>query len=268
VRPIHRPPREPSDRVPHCRWKVFIDDETVPYEQHPNLELVGRSKIAAIGLSVPVGDAQLGGWSDYSGAFDPEFQLEDLSYRALLIADQEFAVQSHILARAFLLCVAKRFGDDIVPRLSRKQWTGIAGLTAERLQRAMHIDGDGIEAVAKIFQLHPAFHPRTYVDFRVELTGASTARIEIGACAALAEGDAYSWFAHLEAAPHPALDAIARVANPRARCMPAPAGNAKLAWDVVIDANAEPSPEPPEVSLAKISTGARMVFERRRALRQ
>jgi hypothetical protein len=267
VRPIHRPPREPADRVPHCRWKVFIDDEAVPYAQHPSLEIVGRSRIAAIGIDVPASDAEPGGWPDYSGPFDPEFQLEDLSYRALLIANQEFAVQSHILARAFLLCAGRKFGDEVVPHLACKQWTGIAGLTAERIQRAMGIEGDGIDAVAKIFQLHPAFQPRTYVDFRLKITGPSSARIEIGPCPALEEGDPYSWFAHVGAAPHPALDAIARVANPRARCLPVPRSPG-LAWDVIIDAGAEPSSEPPEVSLAKISTGARIVFERRRPVRK
>jgi len=28
VRPVHRPPRAPADRVPHCRWEVVIDDDT------------------------------------------------------------------------------------------------------------------------------------------------------------------------------------------------------------------------------------------------
>ncbi|MHB8438892.1 MAG: hypothetical protein ACYDD4_07000 [Acidimicrobiales bacterium] len=28
VRPVHRPPRVPSDRMPHCRWEVVIDDDT------------------------------------------------------------------------------------------------------------------------------------------------------------------------------------------------------------------------------------------------
>lgn len=28
VRHVHRPPRSPSDRVPHCRWEVVIDDDT------------------------------------------------------------------------------------------------------------------------------------------------------------------------------------------------------------------------------------------------
>jgi hypothetical protein len=267
VRPIHRPPRHPADRVPHCRWKVFIDDQAVAYQQDENLEAVGGSKIANVAIEVPREDAEPGGWRDYSVPFDPEFQLEDFSHRALLIADQEFAVQSHLLARAFLLCAGKRFGDACIPRLARKQWTGIAGLTAERLQRAMKIEGDGIDAVAKIFQLHPAFHPRTYVDFNLEISGPSSARLQIRPCPALEEGDGYSWFAHLGSEAHPALDAIARVANPRARCLPVACERDRRAWDLVIDPNADPSPEPAEVQLAKISTGAAIVFERRRPLR-
>jgi hypothetical protein len=263
VRPIHRPPRVPAQRVPHCRWKVFIDDETVPYEQHENLDLVGRSKIANIDIVLPRTDAEPGGWVDYSGPFDPGFQLEDLSHRALLIANQEFAVQSHLLARAFLLCAGRRFGDDVVPYLARKQWTGIAGLTAERLKKAMRIEGDGIDAIAKVFQLHPAFQPRTYVDFRVAVTGPATARIEIGPCPALEEGDPYSWFAHLDGEPPPALTAIVRAVNPRARCYTA----GGLVWDVVIEEKATPLPESPEVQLAKISGGSRIVFQRRRPLR-
>jgi hypothetical protein len=32
IRPVHRPPRVPAGRVPHCRWEVVIDDgtETLP----------------------------------------------------------------------------------------------------------------------------------------------------------------------------------------------------------------------------------------------
>lgn len=28
IRHVHRPPRRPTDRVPHCRWEVVIDDDT------------------------------------------------------------------------------------------------------------------------------------------------------------------------------------------------------------------------------------------------
>ena len=268
MRPIHRPPRVPEGRVPACRWSVFIGDEAEPYEQHENLEIVGGSKVATVPIAVPVSDGEPGGWPDYSGPFDPGFQLEDLSHAALGTVNQEFAVQSQLLARAFMLCVAQRQGDAAARELGAAQWTGIAALTAERLRAQLAIEGDDIASIAKLFQMHPCFHPRTYVDFRVELTGEHAARIAIGDCPAFEEGDAYSWFAGLGPDPHPALDAIAGAANPRARCLPVndPAG-ARLAWDVVIDPTAPPRDPPQELALAKISRGAAFVFEQRRAVR-
>jgi hypothetical protein len=125
-----------------------------------------------------------------------------------------------------------------------------------------------IEAVAKVFQVHPCFFPRAYVDFGVELTGAQSARIAIRDCPALEEGDACSWFAGPGAEAHPALDAIAGAVNPRARCHPVQeAKDARLAWDVVIDPSAAPQPVPQELQLAKISRGASFCFEQRRTLR-
>ena len=268
MRAIHRPPRVPADRYPACRWSVFIGDETEPFTQHANLELVGAAKAASVPVEVPAVDAEPGGWSDYAGAFDLHFQLEDLGHRALVVVNQEFALQSHLLARAFLLCATQRGGDTVAGELGAGQWTGIAALTTERLRETLAIESDDIEAIAKIFQLHPCFHPRTYVDFRVEITGPKTARIAIHDCPALEEGDALSWLAGLDAAPHPALDAIAGGVNPRARCVPvANPGNARLAWDVQIDPAAEPRDAPPELKLAKISRGATFRFEQRRALR-
>jgi hypothetical protein len=267
MRPIHRPPRNPADRAPHCRWSVFIGDESEPYEQHPNLELVRASKLASIPVELPETDAEPGGWGDYSGPFDPGFQLEDLSHRALVIVNQEFAVQSHLLARAFMLCASQRRDDATALELGREQWTGIAALTAHRLRALLRIEADDIEAVAKVFQLHPCFQPRSYTGFDVALTGPQTARIEFADAPAFAEGDRHSWFATLAAAPHPALDAIAGAVNPRAVCRPVAAGAARLAWEVVIDPAAPPRPDPPELALAKLSRGAAFRFERRRPLR-
>ena len=268
MRPIHRPPRVPSDRKPHCRWSVFIDHDSVPYRQHPNLEIVGSSKLANLDLEVPAKDGEPGGWRDYSGPFDPQFQLEDLSHRALVIVNQEFALQSHLLARAFMLCAAQRLGDAEAAELGRAQWTGIAALTGERLLRALKIEGDGPGSIAKLFQLHPCFYPRTYCDFRVEHENAGRVFLWLRPCPALAESDSYSWFAGLGAASHSALDAIAGIVNPRARCRPveSPRGGG-LAWLIEIDPAAEPRPSPPELEIARISRGANFTFEQRRGLR-
>ena len=268
MRPIHRPPRNPAGRYPHCRWSVFIDDEAAPQDPHPNLALNEDSRIARIPIEVPEHDAEPGGWPDYAGPFDPGFQLEDLSHRALLVVCQEAAVQTHLLVRSYLRTIAQQHGDAVATEIGARQWTGSAALCAHRLRKALAIEGSGIDAIAKVFQLHPHFWPRSYVDFRVELTGERSARIAIGDCPALQEADGYSWLAGLDAAPHPALDAIAGALNPRARCLPvAEPADARLAWDLLIDPGAEPRPEPPELKLARISRGAEFELMQRRPLR-
>jgi hypothetical protein len=268
MRPIHRPPRNPADKAPHCRWSVSIGDDAEPFVQHPNLEIVKRSKVASVPVLIPDSDPEPGGKLDYSGPFDPAFQLEDLAHRALVIACQEFAVQSHLLTRAFMLCASQRQSDSVATDLGTAQWTGIAALTAERLARMLKLNSDSIDDVAKIFQLHPCFHPRSYIDFRVEITGANSARITMRDSAAFEEGDPYSWFAGLSCEPHRALDAIAGVINPRARCHPVknPEG-ARLAWDIIIDPTSTPQEPPQELALAKISRGASFEFEQRGRVR-
>jgi hypothetical protein len=268
MRPIHRPPRSPAGRYPHCHWKVFIDEECTPYTQHPNLPIMQATRIASIPIDLPDADREPGGWADYSGPFDPGFQLEDLCHRALLIVNQEATVQAHLLVRAYMLCIAQRFGGQASIELGRRQWTGSAALGAHRLRKALAIEGDGIDAIAKIFQLHPHFHPRSYVDFRVDLTGSQSARISLRDCPALAEGDDYSWFAGLAAAPHPALDAIAGAINPHARCHPVEKPeDARWAWDVIIDPASEAQEDPVELELGRISRGAEFELMQRRPLR-
>ncbi len=266
IRPIHRPPRVPSERVPHCRWRVFIDEDSQAYEQHPNLPRIGASKIAQLSLRISEKE-EPGGWRNYSGPFDPECQLEDFSHAALVTANLEFCVQSHLLARSFLLCVGQRFGDEGVGEIATEQWTGIAGLTAERLKAALAIEGEDATAIAKVFQVHPCFHPRDYVDLRVRVEQ-DEVRIGFGPSPAFEEGDPYSWFAHLGTSPHPALDSIARAVNPRASAIPSdPVPGEKLAFRIAIDSAAEPHPEASDVKLAKVSKGARIALKRRRPLR-
>lgn len=269
MRPIHRPPRQPAGRIPACRWSVFIGDEGEPFVPHPNLEKVQASKLAGLKIHSKQKDAEPGGWPDYSGDFDPDFQLEDLSHSALVRANLEFALQSHLLARSFMLCVAQQSDDEAASELGRSQWVGIAALTAGRLKSCLGIKGDDISAIAKVFQLHPCFHPREYIDLDVEITGEQTARLSLGDCPALSEGDPYSWLAGLSSDTHPALDAIAGAIQPRARCQPVvPPSGRKLAWDIVINPTAEPQLEPQELKLARISRGADFHFEQRREIRR
>jgi hypothetical protein len=272
VRPVHRPPRRPADREPHCRWTIEIVADAEPVLAHPNVAIVEQSRVATIGVREPDGDAEPGGWADYSGEFDPDFELEDLSHSTLVVALQEVAVQSHLLFRAFLLSVSQHYGEAEAAAINPQVFTGLAGMTAQRLRDAMGIDGNDAPAIAKILQVHPMFFPRTYVDLSVELIDGGLdgerVRFAIGPCAALDEGDGLTWFSYLGAESDRALDAIVQAINPRARCHAvAPLGSESFAYEAVIDPNATPASEAPEIALAKISTGATVTFTPRRPVR-
>jgi hypothetical protein len=268
VRPVHRPPRRPADREPHCHWTVEIVADAEPVLAHPNVAIVERSRAAGIGIEVPDDDAEPGGWSDYSGEFDPDFELEDLSHSALVVTLQEIAVQSHLLFRSFLLSVSQHYGDAEAAAINPQVFTGLAGLTAQRLRDALRIDGDDAWAIAKILQVHPVFFPRTYVDLRVEVVDDQRVRFAMDACPALDEGDGLTWFAQLGGGADRALDAIVQAVNPRAACRAvATRDSERFAYEAVIDANATPAREAPEIALGKISTGASVTFTPRRPVR-
>ncbi len=151
--------------------------------------------------------------------------------------------------------------------LGRRMWVGHAALAVERLQKFLGVAGDDIETMAKVFQLHPSFQPRSYVDLRVEIIDGRSVRIGLADCPALQEETTLIWFSKLGKEPHPAITALAQQVNPRARVVAADPKGARLAWTAEIDETAEPAADPQELGLARLSGGMRFQFEQRRLLR-
>src|SRR5215470_1887542 len=60
-RPIHRPPRAPADRMPHCHWEVFIDRDSEPIQEAAITKRVGASRLARLEFPPAAGDGS-GGW--------------------------------------------------------------------------------------------------------------------------------------------------------------------------------------------------------------
>jgi hypothetical protein len=263
VRPVHRPPRVPADRLPHCHWRVRVEPDAAPVQEIALAGEAAASRLARLPTALPASDGEPGGRADYAGPFDPDLELEDLSHAALLAACREFCLQGHLLVRTLMLAIAERYGETAAREVASAQWIGIAAVAAERVARAMDVVGDDLDAIARVFQLHPAFHPREYVTFGVERRGDAVV-CRIDECDALAEGDSWSWFALLDRGIHPALDAIARAVNPRAACRPCDVPGARLAWMVTIDPEAEAAPEPPEVMITRLSKGVTFHWASRR----
>ncbi len=258
-RPVHRPPRLPADRGPHCRWEIAIDPAAEPVQEIALTARVRASRLARFEFAPPSDNAP-GGWPDYAGPFAPDFQLEDLSHAALVQVCRELLVQDHLLIRALMMTVADRGGDAMAAAVGTAQWIAAGVIAAERLRAALGITGDGADAILKVLQFHPAFVPG-YARIGTELISAERGRLWIEDCDALHESDRHSWLALLDAAPHPALDAMVEAVNPRARCVPAtPLGGARLAWDIAVDANAAPAPERPELAFVRSTGTARFAF--------
>src|SRR5262249_26339244 len=139
-------------------WEVFVDLEAEPIQEAAITKRVGASRLASLEFPPAPGD-DTGGWEDYRRPFDPDFRLEDLSRAALVRGCQEFLVQDHLLVRALMLSVADRAGDDVARQIASAQWVGAGAVAAARLRRALGIAGDGIEAIAAVLRVHPAFVP-------------------------------------------------------------------------------------------------------------
>jgi hypothetical protein len=267
VRPIHRPPRAPADRHPHCHWTITIDESHPEVTAHPNVALVQQSLAARCVVDDPGVSAEPGGWDDYSGPFDPDFALEDLSQRALVVALQEVALQSHLLVRAFCLAVTEPLGAAAAIELVPQMAVGLGGVTAERLTKAFDF-GDGATGLAAMLQVHPMFWPRTYVHPVIELDRDRIRLSLLEDSPIFAEPDGFTWLASLPGAADRAVLAIANGFDRRAQAAPvAPTPGERCAYELSVDPAAQPATEEPEVSLAKISTGAGFELVQRRPVR-
>ncbi len=255
VRPVHRPPRSPADRVPHCRWEISIDPANEPAPEPPITRAVRASRLTDFELDppeVPDGD----GRPDYSGPFDPSFSLEDLSRRALVTACKEFLLQNQLLARSSMLALGEQYGEDTARELLTAQWRALAPLSCQRLCRALAIQGDDAAAILKLLQLHPVF-PRDYLRMGFELFDATRGAFWLEDCAALTDDEPRGLLSLLDDPECPGLNAMVQAVNPRARCRPldpASRKSSELAWEVIVDYSAEPAPEPSEARFVAQST--------------
>jgi len=162
VRPIHRPPRVPADRQPHCAWTVIIDESYPEVDDHPAIDVIRRTRAAATELD-PI-DTDDDGQSDYSGPLVSDLDFAAFSHSALVRIADEICLQMHLLNLSFVLAVGKRAGTDteLAAKICTRQLIGIAGIAAERIHRALDLPG-GIEGAIRTLELHPIFNPTAYV---------------------------------------------------------------------------------------------------------
>jgi len=254
MRPVHRPPRIPEGRVPHCNWMVEIDPAAEPLQEPEGAKWLATSRAAGVQLATPT-ETTPEGDTDYSGAFDPDLQFERFSHATLVRLCDEICLQGHLLARSFLRAVERRSGTDVALRIGARQLTGVAGVIAKRLGLLLGTTG-GVDDVMRVLELHPALRPRAYVDATID-----GATVGLGPCDALEEGDELTWAGLLVRGQTAAMQAIAQAIEPRATVEPTKLGKqARAGWLVRIEENASRADDSDEVRVTSFSKGADFVF--------
>jgi len=255
MRPLHRPPRLPADRHPHCAWQVTIDDSVEPSPEPPQLARIAASLAAHLPLTaITPTNGEPDGMLDYAKPLDPDLHMRDFATPVLRALDEEVCLQGHLLSIAFMVAVADRYGAETAVDAGSRQLTGVAGVAADRLKRAYGL-GTDVEDVATVFSLHPAFRPAAYVNWQVAVDG-DVVRLELGDCPARQEGGLETWIGQLADGHDRALSAIAAAVDPHWAVTPA--GHCR--W--VVQRGDEAAEELSEVTIAKFSTGVAFGFDR------
>jgi hypothetical protein len=255
VRPIHRPPRVPADRKPHCAWTVIIDESYPEAQSIPALAVNERSQAATIELA-PI-DPTDEGASDYSGPLVSDVDFTAFSHAALVRIADEVCLQMHLLDHAFALALEKRCAsDEQLVGIRRQQLTGAAGVGALRIARALGISRDEAGA-RRLLALHPLLNPAAYVDADVP---AAAAPVVVRRSLAHEDG---AWISLCGPEWTGALSAIVQALDPH---LDVDVGGNDDAWSLDVVRRNQPAPEAQEVTVTKFSSGVDFAFEERRSL--
>ncbi|MGD1239533.1 hypothetical protein [Mycobacterium seoulense] len=252
VRPIHRPPRTPADRHPHCAWTVIIDESHPEAQGIPALDIVRQTRAATWELD-PI-DRSDEGKADYSGPLLSDFDFAGFSHSALVRMADEVCLQMHLLYLSFAIAVRARAADEAqAVSVCTQGLTGIAGVAAERIHRALGLQG-GVDGVLEVLDLHPLLNPAGYV--RAETAD----RLVVHRSPA---HDDAAWIALCSPESVQPLQAIATAVDPHVEVR---LSGTDTDWTAELVETDTAAAELPEVSVTKVSGGATFQFEPRRSL--
>lgn len=248
VRPIHRPPRTPVDRNPHCAWRVTIDDAHPPVHATELCERNATSRAATIELAPidPAGE----GRSDYAGALLADLDFTEFSHAALVRIADEVCLQMHLLTNGFRMALASRLPPEQGRDIAVRTLIGIAGVATDRIRRAV-LTNDPL----RILTLHPLLNPAAYVAAQVA-----------GDRLTVAHGPAHEddvWIALCGPEETRPLQAVVRAVDPLLDVEVE--GDAEQ-WSLRVVERESPAAEFDEVAVTRISSGAGFDFAPRRSL--
>jgi hypothetical protein len=251
VRPVHRPPRTPADRAPHCRWTVVIDESHPPVTESPDCTALRGSGAATLELT-PIDPADDGA-PDYAGPLLGDLDFAAFSHSALVRIADEVCLQMHLLDLGFLRAIGRRSAPDAARGIALSQLVGIAGVASERIRAALGLPG-GVDGALRTLALHPLLNPAAYV---VATVGDV---LSVRPSAAHADG---GWITLCGPSSRSPLQAAVRGVDPH---LDVEVTGTDTDWTAAVVRRDEPAPVADEVAVTRISAGASFRFEPRRSL--
>jgi hypothetical protein len=249
IRPIHRPPRVPSDRAPHCHWTIEIDPANDPVGPARLTQQVSELPLANLVVSPrPDGDG-------YQGAFKPKFVLSDTSDGTLIALAQEFSVQTHLLMCSGEIAFAERYGLDTAWDLIADAYLATAWVVSQRLRDALGGELD----IANALLLTPAIPP----GFRrtVNHDGTRVQCVLEPESPVLLDKEQGGWIGSLTRDDTRGPQGIVQALDARARVDEVTNDGTRLTIAVTVDETAEPAPEPEVIAFMKIGMLANWKFD-------
>lgn len=254
IRPIHRPPRLPADRTPHCAWSVTVEPDREELPLPPDAEQMFGTRAAAVELS-PIDTTATDGWVDYRRPLVADVQFREWSQTTLVRILEEVSLQHQLLALGFLWSLQRvASGPEQVAEIVGKQLTGIAGLAAERIATALRLGVDA-QSLATIIGLHPCFGPAQYTGVQAKADGDDVVVLIPADSPAMADG---GWMSFLDPEHLDPVQALATAVDDRWVIDEATAGPHGL--EIRLRVGQESLPESGEVAIARFSSGAAFEF--------
>jgi hypothetical protein len=249
IRPIHRPPRAPADRVPHCHWTIEIDPANDPVGPARLTQQIAELPLASITVTPrPPGEG-------YQGDFDPDFRLTHCSSATLAALAGEFGLQTHLLMCSAEIALAERFGADRARELVADAWLATAWVASERLRSAL---GEAFD-VATVLALHPAIPPGfTRV---VETNGNQVLCTLTAESSALLDTNQTGWIGALARGERRGFEGIVLPVDPTARVEAVTTKGGDVLAEISLDATRDARAEPDVVAFMRIGMLHRFQFQ-------
>ncbi len=161
----------------------------------------------------------------YAGPLLPDFGFDCLSRDALGRLGREFMLFAHFHDRALMPLLGRRFGPAAMTDVACDEWMGASPIYSRRVRRLLGIEGDGVPAILKAFQLDVGF-PHQYMDVHYELVSEMEGYFWLPFCGAYEDVNRISRGAEpaiIQLCHHmqdPTFDATVMAVNPSARARP------------------------------------------------